>query len=103
MDTGVAGSDGGEGRAVIIGVVNGSAAATAQLTPHLFVTAIDGKQTEGLKINQVQALIRSSIMVRGEVSLEVASADVVIPHEQISKADVKLSPPGPGTTTDFLT
>ena len=97
MDTGT-GDAGDEGRAVIIGVVAGSAAAAAQLTPHLFVTAIDGKTTAGLRLGQVQALIRSCIMVCGEVSLEVACAEF---HEQ-AKDDAKPSPPT-STTTDFMT
>ena len=69
-------SSGGErsGRAVIVGVVKGSAAAAASLTPYVFLTAIDGRSTEGGTLSTLQGLIRSSIMVNGQVRLEVAEA-----------------------------
>ena len=65
------------GRAVIYAVRDGSSAATSGLQPNSFLSAVDGQETAGLGIEEIQRLILAAVQGKDTVVLE--ATDVVTP------------------------
>jgi hypothetical protein len=62
----------GSARAIIYAVRDNSIAKTAGLPSNTFLTSVDGKQTTGLGLDDVQRLISDAVISKEWVTLEVA-------------------------------
>ena len=84
------------GRAVIYAVRDGSSASSSGLQSSCFLTAVDGQETAGLGLDEIQRLISEAVQGKDSVVLEVAIAtDVPPPSTAESIIEAMLAGDGP--------